>query len=254
MAKNKASKVTLEEEVNTIKKHFGGIIATVKALKETVDNLQKKLAPKERDEIQDIIDKQKALDKAIADNDAALDQIKRELLDLKDNREVPTSTVKTKGDAKYVQNEVEESINQKNRKCRYFNRGYCKYKMKCRYFHPKNVCQEYVTNQKCSNSDCIDRHPKPCKWTAQTGGCKRINGCDYLHATSVGMQTNEPQEYTCISCKDTWQNRSHVVEYGIQGVQVYFCLNCDDWVKVKPQVLEEGWTLWDGDGYLRRDV
>ena len=44
MAKNKVTKVSLEDEFNTLKRHFGGIIATVKALKETVDTLQKKLA------------------------------------------------------------------------------------------------------------------------------------------------------------------------------------------------------------------
>ena len=46
MAKNKATKVSLEEEVIHLKKHFGDIVATIKALMEKVDYLQKISAPK----------------------------------------------------------------------------------------------------------------------------------------------------------------------------------------------------------------
>ena len=28
-------------------------------------------------------------------------------------------------------------------------------------------------------------------------------------------------------------------------MQFYFCLNCDDWVKIKSKVLDENWTLFD---------
>ena len=63
MAKNKATKVSLEEEVTNLKKHFGGIVATIKALMEKVDNLQKLSAPKETDEVKDILEKQKAIEK-----------------------------------------------------------------------------------------------------------------------------------------------------------------------------------------------
>ena len=82
-------------------------------------------------------------------------------------------------------------------------------------------------------------------------GCKRGSQCDYLHATRVEKGVEDYQTYACISCKDTWENRSCVIEYGIQGIKTYFCLNCDEWVKNKAQVFEDGWTLLDGEGYLR---
>ena len=44
MAKDKGTKVSMEEEVNNLKKYVGGIVATVKALKQTVDTLQKEIA------------------------------------------------------------------------------------------------------------------------------------------------------------------------------------------------------------------
>ena len=37
----------------------------------------------------------------------------------------------------------------------------------------------------------------------------------------------------------------------IKGHETFFCLNCDDWVKFKENVLEQNWTLYDQEGYLR---
>ena len=28
----------------------------------------------------------------------------------------------------------------------------------------------------------------------------------------------------------------------------FFCLNCDDWIKYKTKVLDQGWTLFDEEG------
>ena len=68
------------------------------------------------------------------------------------------------------------------KKCRYYNRGYCKYKSKCRYTHPKHICKEYMASQKCEKVDCYDRHPKVCKW-ADGKTCQRHDKCKYMHVT-----------------------------------------------------------------------
>ena len=60
--------------------------------------------------------------------------------------------------------------------------------------------------------------------------------------------------YKCISCKDTWKDSECVVKHIINGRMLYFCLNCDDLVTRKSEVMQEGWTLLDGEGYLRRDI
>ena len=237
MAKNKATKVTLEEEVNTLKKHFGGIIATVKALKEIVDNLQKNLGPKEKDGIQEIIDKQKALDKAIAANDAALDKIKKEMLDLKESN--------TKANIEVKDDDKREKI------CRYFNRGYCKYKSRCRFTHSEELCQEYIKTEKCSRTSCTDRHPKKCKWFEAGGYCKRDSQCEYLHVTPV---FEDEGSYKCESCTDIWNDKRCVVQQNFNGKQFYLCLNCDEWIQCKANIFDAGWTLLDKQGNLRTDV
>ena len=35
------------------------------------------------------------------------------------------------------------------KKCRYFDREFCKFTNKCRYIHPENICNSYRSNQKC---------------------------------------------------------------------------------------------------------
>ena len=68
------------------------------------------------------------------------------------------------------------------------------------------------------------------------------------------VKRQNPQEFTCISCKCVWMDRNCVVEHFVQNMKLYFCLNCDDWVRNKTEVLQPGWTLHDEAGNLRMDV
>ena len=40
------------------------------------------------------------------------------------------------------------------KKCRYYDRGYCKYLKKCRYFHPLDICKTHLEKQKCNEKGC----------------------------------------------------------------------------------------------------
>ena len=71
MSKIKGTKVALEEEVNNLKKHFGGIVATVKALMEKVVSLERRSVTKETDEVNELLEKQKAVEVVMAKNSAA---------------------------------------------------------------------------------------------------------------------------------------------------------------------------------------
>ena len=145
-------------------------------------------------------------------------------------------------------------MNRKEKKCRYFNRGYCKYKKQCRYSHPKNVCEEYLKSRECGNAKCGDRHPRVCKWNDRSVGCNRKSECNYLHVTLANDDVSDHLSYKCISCQYTWEDRSCVVEHVINNTRTFFCLNCDDWVVKKEEVLNQGWTLFDGNGFLRRNI
>ena len=87
------------------------------------------------------------------------------------------------------------------------------------------------------------------KWNEGRDDCKRDTECDYLHVNLV----NE-RKYQCVSCKDAWDDGSCMVEPIIQNTSTFFCLNCDEWVRNKSKVLEEGRTLLDRFGQLRMEL
>ena len=68
-------------------------------------------------------------------------------------------------------------------KCKYSNRGYCKFGQKCSFLHFKTNCEEFVTKGFCgSPKSCLFRHPKHCRyWTKKIVGCHRGETCQYLH-------------------------------------------------------------------------
>ena len=75
-----------------------------------------------------------------------------------------------------------ENIQKKKRRCRYYNKGYCRNKIECEFQHVEKICQSFMLDKKCSDSECNDRHPKSCKyWLRDTKGCFRGTTCKYLH-------------------------------------------------------------------------
>ena len=67
-------------------------------------------------------------------------------------------------------------------------------------------------------------------------------------------EKEEPENFKCVGCKCDWSNKSCVVKHVIGDHIVYFCLNCEDWVKDKSKVLDRNWTMFDERGNLRYDV
>ena len=140
-------------------------------------------------EIKDIIKQQEVIEKVNSANADAIKRLEEELVRRKEENVL-----------KEVQKDIDESVNDagKNEKkmkiCRYFNRGYCKYKNKCRFVHSQNICEEYLKNEKCGAKVCTDRHPKKCRWIKTNVGCRRVSECEYLHVT---LACNERESFKC---------------------------------------------------------
>ena len=66
------------------------------------------------------------------------------------------------------------------------------------------------------------------------------------------MQSGESRNYKYEGCKTFWPQRKCVVDHLIQNTEVYFCLNCEDWIKDKTNVVKNDWL--DQSGRLRTDV
>ena len=265
-----AGKTSLEDQVKALQRQFGGIVKLVKDLKGTVEALQEKSVPTEAEEIKEILDAQRIIDEIIVANSDAIRRIDREIKELTEQK-MPTkgqndgdNVVKAK--TKHTANKVSEADKASNnaiekdgvdlvskprrKKCRYFDRGFCKFTSKCRYIHPENICNSYRSIQKCDQRDCPNRHPKFCKWVKCRQGCFREN-CAYLHTEEI---ENTPCEFKCVGCKSAWEDGKYVIEHVIDNRKTFFCLNCEDWIQLKEKVYEAGWSLFDEDGNLRNNV
>ena len=81
------------------------------------------------------------------------------------------------------------------RKCPYDNRGYCKHKNMCLYYHSGQVCDEFLRDGKCeTGKSCKHRHPRDYRyWIRTDERCKHRRGKDTLKDTletvSVEMST-----------------------------------------------------------------
>ena len=117
-----------------------------------------------------------------------------------------------------------------------------------------------MEGKRCVMKECLDRHPKVCRyWLKSKSGCRREGFCDFLHVTlaredEIENSVAKEKTYECVGCKSNWADKRCVVGHNIHNQQVYFCLNCDDWVKVKSKVLDQDWSLYDNKGDLRHDV
>ena len=202
MAK-KNDKVKMEEELKSMQKHMGGLVRTIVDLKSRFESVEKQLEEAKKDDFQILVEKQRAVDEAIAANLAAISEIDKEIKVL--------SKETTSSEGRYIEGRV--------RKCRYYDRGHCKYKRGCKYFHPRDICSDYLQKGQCEIKNCMDRHPKVCKfWSKSKGGCKRDTSCDFIHVTLAQNEENREyageivkQEFKCIG----------------DSVRTFDCENCD---------------------------
>ena len=171
-------KRTLEEEIRTMRKHFGGLVALVKDLKAKVEKFEHKGEPREDDEIKEIVEKQRHIDNAIAENAAAIRNIDNELKTFLKNvqKDANQEQVVDKDDVETEVTKNTDEVKRKDgrnikRKCNFYNAGFCKLKHKnCRFLHPENICKAYTKNLKCVTNDCPDRHPRVGKWLTRRSG------------------------------------------------------------------------------------
>ena len=127
--------------------------------------------------------------------------------------------------------------------------------MECRFRHSNQICRTHIEGGKCDTNACQDRHPKVCKWWLQ-GDCGR-NNCEYLHVTLVhddDKQKDVHKYFPCHGCKNCYDDRTSVVQHMVQNRNIFLCLNCDSWIEKKDQIMTSGWSIFDQNGDLRRDV
>ena len=73
-------------------------------------------------------------------------------------------------------------------KCRYFDKGYCKLKNSCKYYHPSSDCEN-----RCKDDKCRYRHRRDCKYGDICYHNKR-NVCEYAHNNEIPMNVDDKEQ------------------------------------------------------------
>ena len=236
---------------NTVKENDSkddGIREVVRKQQEMDNDILKhsNVVKKLEEEIKSILKDKSNKDESKKEMDDAIKRLEIEILKFK----------KSENDFKSTKEILKASDEEKEaHKCRYFNVGYCKYKEKCRFTHPEEICKEYVEGE-CKGFSCPSRHPKACKWFRGSTGCRRKEECHFSHDKIIcSREKNDKiKSYKCVSCDYEWNESHCVVKHVVQNKEVYFCLNCEDWVKEKSRVLDKGWSLFDTAGNINHFV
>ena len=86
-----------------------------------------------------------------------------------------------------------------DKKCYYYDQGFCKFKNDCKNFHPTKDCKF-----NCSiKSTCPKRHRKKCRY-GNTCYHHLRNKCEYIHNTSNDLNVT-------LASKDKEPNEAHKV-------------------------------------------
>ena len=248
--KGNEENVIEEADTNEVEDVLGNIVEKQQEIDQNISKNTEVVKRLDR-EIQKIMMDKNKKDTSKKELDDAINRLDKEIKLLKTCDKDTKSADELENKGKYKQ--------KKFKKCKYYNVGYCKYNEKCRFIHPGKTCQNYLEG-KCNESDCPSRHPRACKWYQGAKGCRRIEICKYSHDTLIcGEQKlveaeTMDKEFKCVSCSHTWKESNCVVKHLINNMEVYFCLNCDDWVKYKSKVFDQGWSLFDGEGNLNQYI
>ena len=89
------------------------------------------------------------------------------------------------------------------KRCKWWNRGFCRERDNCSYNHQKGDCEEHL-NGGCTQRGCTTlRHRKQCRYYNTSLGCHRGESCEYLHKLE----------------KDTMESEAVDKNLGSQGVE-----------------------------------
>ena len=136
-----------------------------------LEAIEKKMDDESINDIQDILESQALIDEVIVKNSddiAFMKKIKWENKDAiksveskieKLDKEIEKRNIYDQDDQSKKENEGDKDLEKQNIVCSCYNRGHCKYKSKCSYIHPRNICKIFLKDGKCQVRDCCSRHP-----------------------------------------------------------------------------------------------
>ena len=100
--------------------------------------------------------------------------------------------------------------------CKYWNRGYCRNRERCRYDHPEEDCDVFMLNKDCRIQSFHLRHRRTCKYWKTEEGCFRGNFCQYLHLATDKYEPKKPQAEPNVSDENEDQQEIKLLKIQIE--------------------------------------
>ena len=123
-----------------------------------------------------------------------------------------------------VKEKTVENIISNHKICSFFNKGYCSSNEICPFYHPKEICEIYLSNGVCRKLVCKYRHPKDCRYWKRNKSCYRGSTCVYVHRDLFDHEpTNRAEKWSqpCFRC-----NKSSEDNYYCEFCHNDFCSKC----------------------------
>ena len=141
------------EKVEELFQNQKYILEAVANLNERLAKLEEKIDNQNVDEVKEILDSQAIIDEIIVKNSDDILQIQK----VKEENADMLKSLKDRIDI--LDDEAKEIIREKKEinRCRYHNRGYCKNKGLCLFFHPTKICPAFLRDGKCLLINCSSR-------------------------------------------------------------------------------------------------
>jgi hypothetical protein len=93
-----------------------------------------------------------------------------------------------KAEGANVSDEVLMDKVKEHRRCKWWNRGFCREREGCAFNHPQEDCQDHLKGR-CTTKGCTSfRHRKVCRFFSSEEGCLRGDSCAYLHKVEMEVQ------------------------------------------------------------------
>jgi hypothetical protein len=110
-----------------------------------------------------------------------------------------------------------------NKRCKWWNRGFCWEREKCSFGHEKNDCQDHLQGG-CTTKGCNTlRHRKQCRYFCTEQGCHRGDQCEYLHLSEKEKNLNK-QDKECMDKGVQIEEKKEFKDIDIQTVAEEICI------------------------------
>ena len=82
--------------------------------------------------------------------------------------------------------EIEKPSKKIQRKCKFYDSGFCKRRENCRFEHPKSLCQTFLETVNCQYPrTCPHRHPRVCRECKVGNVLEEKVACIYIHRLNM---------------------------------------------------------------------